>query len=152
MDESDVLSKALTRWASKMATGLRLQAEAYEALISTLESSDPFQMEPASELALSERPARQALLLAAVQERARILRSPSIPRSEWLTLAGRFGYDPRGTAGFFRRSSDGSPGLLTMDAHADVVRLAEAGLRRLTEQRKAIDDSRDEITRAVLTL
>lgn len=135
---------ALTRWASRMAQAARMQAEAYELLVSTVSEPLPTWL-PASEIPLQERPARQALLLAAVKAKATALKSKSIPRTDWLALATHFGYDPRGTAGFFRRTADGSPGLLIMDPVKDTVSLADAGKRRIEEYKDRIKEHQDEI-------
>lgn len=147
--EKDNVSRALNNWARRMAASHRLQAEAYDLLVSSLEDEVPRPWTPASVLPLQERPQRQAILLAAVQERARRLKSSGVPRREWLHLASHFGYDTRGTAGFFRRSADGTDGLLARDEETDSVRLAGAGFSRMEEYERAIDEYKPSITAAV---
>lgn len=146
--ESDRFSIALSRWANRMAVAHRMQADAYDLLASS--ATDPIPAwQPASELAVAERPQRQALLLAAVKAKAASLRAKSIPRGDWLILAAHFGYDPRGTAGFFRRAADGTAGLLVIDNKNDTVSVGDAGKRRLEEYRVLIKQHEDEIAASV---
>lgn len=129
--ERDPLTRALSLWAAKMAAGLRQQADAFDLLGETLNDPALRPWGPTSELPQVERPQRQALLLAAVRLRSEQLESEGIPRQEWLQLAEHFGYDRRGTAGFFRRSPDGTEGLLAIEKQSDFVRVAPAGLERV---------------------
>lgn len=150
MTENEHLSQAVARWATKMAEGLRTQASAYETLAASL--NDPRTVaafEPAADLHLTDRPGRQALLLAAVQMRAKQLKSSGIPRTEWLRLAEHFGYDRRGTAGFFRRSPDGSMGLLMMDTDNNTVSLGDAGLKRIDDYKEEVANHKSEIEASV---
>lgn len=149
MDEdADKVARALGHWATRMAAGLRIQAEAYDILVSALSDAPLRQWSPAADLPLPERPQRQALLLAAVHERARQLQSSGIPRSEWMKLAVHFGYDPRGTAGFFRRSSDGTEGLMARDPERDFVHLASAGFSRIEQYEAVVKENREQIAAA----
>lgn len=150
--ESDPLSKALIGWAAKMAAGLRLQAEAFDILGETLSNPTSRPWGPTSDLSLVERPQRQALLLAAVRLRSEQLDAEGIPRQEWLQLAEHFGYDRRGTAGFFRRSPDGAEGLLVMEDNSTFVRVAEAGLERVRAFKPVLEHFAPEIGESVKQL
>ena len=129
---------------------LRLQAEAYDVLVATLNDKTPPPWSQAAQLTLQERPLRQALLLATVQLRASQRKESSIPRREWLKLAEHYGYDRRGTAGFFRRSPDGSPGLLSMESETQMVRVASAGFRRIDEYQPLIREYEEKIEEAAV--
>lgn len=126
---------ALGLWASRMAGITLAQSEAYGALARELCTAH--QWSPVRELSLYDRRGRQALLLAAVKLRADGRRPGLVPVADWLRLARHFGYDARGTAGFFRRSADGSPGLLIREGAN--VKLAPAGLARILEYQGMVD-------------
>ena len=146
--DDDLLHQALTNWGQRMAMALRLQAEAFDVLVTTLNDKAPQPWSQAAQLTLQERPLRQALLLATVQLRASQRKESSIPRREWLRLAEHYGYDRRGTAGFFRRSPDGTPGLLSMDSETQTVRVASAGFRRIDEYQPLIRQHEERIEEA----
>jgi hypothetical protein len=70
------------------------------------------------------------LLLKAVELAAE--QDGVVSRGRWRNLAVHFGYDPRGTAGFFVDQRGGG-GLLEMDKGAGTVRVLPAGSARVTE-------------------
>lgn len=125
---------ALGLWANRMANALILESNAYAALARHL--SPAREWSTVADLTGLSRQARQALLFAAVKLRADESANGLIPREDWLKLAAHFGYDTRGTAGFFRRSPDGSPGL--MIRRGGRVGLAAAGLARMEAFRQQI--------------
>jgi hypothetical protein len=139
-DERDV-KRALGVWAGRMAGIALASNEAYAALARDLFSVHKWTR--VRDLSMQDRKARQALLLAAVKLRADRSEAGIVLSSDWLRLARHFGYDGRGTAGFFRRSPDGTPGL--MQRHQGGVSIGVAGLARIDEFSELVDACSVEI-------
>lgn len=123
------ITASIGLWADRMARISHAEGDAYSAL--ARECLTAKNWSPVNQLALSDRRARQALLLASVKLRTDRASTGQIPAKDVLKLARYFGYDARGTAGFYRRSPNGSPGLLIR--HDGMVSIGSAGLTRIQE-------------------
>ena len=141
---TDEIIGGVAVWAAEMAEAHRMTSCAYEDLAMRWSSSG---WSPVGDLAPAERKPRQALLLRAVQLAAD--EDDMVPNRRWLMLAEHFGYDSRGTAGFFRRQPDGSPGLLFMDDTTRSVRILSAGVARIREYSEYVEDNARALRLAV---